>query len=246
MHRFYLARRFALFFPDGDSGGGGPASGADATGTAAGAPAATPTGGAGAVAGTPVAMPDWREAITDAGLKQYVTDKGFKEPGDVIKAMRETEAKHAAPATPDEYALGDTDFAKTASTWFHEQGLSAGQAKGLTEKWNAFVEQQTAADAAARLAQGEAQMTALKSEWGDSYDRNLELGRQAMRKFGLSGEFVDRMAGEAGDAETVRVFSRIGAALSEGTLNPGGAGGSGGAALTQEERAAKFYSNTKR
>ncbi|MCW3589211.1 hypothetical protein K6Y78_40125, partial [Burkholderia cenocepacia] len=60
---------------------------------------------------------------------------------------------------------------------------------------------------------------------------------------GVSGEVIDKLAGATGDAATIKVFSQIGASLSEGTLNPGGAGGSG-AALTEEQRAAKFYSNS--
>lgn len=66
-----------------------------------------------------------------------------------------------------------------------------------------------------------------------------------MRKFGVPAEVIDRLAGESGDAATIKVFSSIGASLSEGTLNPGGDGGSSGAALTLEQRAAKFYANTK-
>lgn len=123
--------------------------------------------------------------------------------------------------------------------------MSAETAKALAAKWNVYVEQQNSAAEAARLAKGQADLAALKSEWGDGYDKNLELGRQAMRKFGVPAEVIDRLAGESGDAATIKVFSSIGASLSEGTLNPGGDGGSSGAALTLEQRAAKFYANTK-
>jgi len=245
MHKFYLARRFALLYPDG------PAADAPAGGAPAVAPAVDGAGpGGAAVAGgaptnSDISPVDWRESIADAELKQYVEERGFKEPADVLKAMREAEAKSAAPSKPEEYELGDGDFAKTASTWFHKHGIPADKAKGLAAEWNAFVEQQNTAADEARKQAGEAQMTALKTEWGDGYDRNLELGRQAMRKFGLSGEFIDRMAGQAGDAETIKVFSRIGAALSEGTLNPGGGPGSAGATLSDEERAARFFSGSK-
>ncbi|MCA8065501.1 hypothetical protein [Burkholderia sp. AU38729] len=186
----------------------------------------------------------WLQSIADADLRQFVEAKGFKDVGEAVKAMREFEAKHAAPATAEEYQLGDTDFAKTASAWFHEAGIPAEAAKALAAKWDVYVKDQTTAVESARIAKGDAELTALKSEWGDSYDKNVELGRQAMRKFGVSGEVIDKLAGASGDAATIKVFSQIGASLSEGTLNPGGAGGSG-AALTDEQRAAKFYSNTK-
>ncbi|KGV88038.1 putative gp07 [Burkholderia pseudomallei MSHR3951] len=230
---------------------GEPAGGAPAAAPAApagGDPAAssaTPTDGNASAAGTHDSAPAWLQSIADADLRQFVEAKGFKDVGEAVKAMREFETKHAAPATAEEYQLGDGDFAKTAATWFHEAGIPAEAAKALAAKWNGYVSEQNTTAEAARLAKGEAELTTLKGEWGADYDKNVELGRQAMRKFGVSGEVIDKLAGAAGDAATIKVFSQIGASLSEGTLNPGGDGGGSGAALTQEQRAAKFYANTK-
>ncbi|WP_176331772.1 hypothetical protein [Burkholderia vietnamiensis] len=232
----------------GEPAGGAAAAAAPAApaAPAAGAPAATttPTDGNAPAAGTQDSASAWLQSIADADLRQFVEAKGFKGVDDAVKAMREFEAKHAAPATAEEYQLGDTDFAKTASAWFHEAGIPAGAAKALAAKWDVYAKDQMTAAESAHVAKGEAELTALKSEWGDSYDKNVELGRQAMRKFGVSGEVIDKLAGASGDAATIKVFSQIGASLSEGVLNPGGAGGSG-AALTPEQRAAKFYANTK-
>lgn len=249
---FYrMFRKFRLLEGEASTTGE-PAGGAAATGAAtppAGTPAASTTtqtdGAAQATAGTHDSAPAWLQSIADADLRQFVEAKGFKDAGDAVKAIRELEAKHAAPAKAEDYQLGDTDFAKTASTWFHEAGIPAEAAKALAAKWGVYVNDQTAAIESARVAKGEAELTALKSEWGDSYDRNVELGRQAMRKFGVSGEVIDKLAGASGDAATIKMFSQIGASLSEGTLNPGGDGGGSGAALTPEQRAAKFYANTK-
>lgn len=248
---FRMFRKFRLLEGEatttGEPDGGAPAAGATTTATAtdSAAPAATQTPGAAPPAGTHDSAPSWLQAIGDADLRQFVEAKGFKDVGEAVKAMRELEAKHAAPAKAEDYQLGDTDFAKTAASWFHEHGVSAETAKALAAKWNGYVEQQNSAAEKARVAKGQADLAALKSEWGDGYDKNLELGRQAMRKFGVPAEVIDRLAGESGDAATIKVFSSIGASLSEGTLNPGGDGGSSGAALTLEQRAAKFYANTK-
>ena len=246
---FYrMFRKFQLLEGEttttGEPAGGAPAAApaAPAAGNPA-APSVTPADGAPPAAGTQDSAPTWLQSIADVDLRQFVEAKGFKDVGDAVKAMREFEAKHATPATAEEYQLGDTDFAKTASSWFHEAGIPAEAAKALAAKWDVYVKDQTTAVESARVAKGEAELTALRSEWGDSYDKNVELGRQAMRKFGVSGEVIDKLAGASGDAATIKVFSQIGASLSEGTLNPGGAGGSG-AALTEEQRAAKFYSNS--
>ncbi|WP_369064770.1 hypothetical protein [Burkholderia gladioli] len=225
------------------------------TNAAAGAPAgdgqsAAPAGDGQAAGAAPAAgadtanvPPDWLQGIDDAELRTFVEGKGFKSAGEALAALREVEGKYAAPDKPEGYELGDGDFAKTAATWFHENGVPAATAKALAGKWNTYVQDQTAAAEAARVAAGEQQITALRTEWGDSYDKNVELGRQAMRKFGVSGEVIDKLAGASGDAAVIKTFSQIGAAISEGTLNPGGTASSG-AALTEEQRAAKFYSNS--
>lgn len=227
----------------GEPAGGAPAAGATTTATAtdSAAPAATQTPGATSAAGTHDSAPSWLQAIGDADLRQFVEAKGFKDVGEAVKAMRELEAKHAVPAKAEDYQLGDTDFAKTAASWFHEHGVSAETAKALAAKWNGYVEQQNSAAEAARIAKGQADLAALKSEWGDGYDKNLELGRQAMRKFGVPVEVIDKLAGQMGDAQAIKVFSQIGASLSEGVLNPGGAGGSGAALTDEDARAAKLY-----
>ncbi|HEP6279813.1 TPA: hypothetical protein VDA67_006384 [Burkholderia vietnamiensis] len=229
----------------GEPAGGAAATGTTTTDPAAAATTTTQTDGNAPAAGTHDSASAWLQSIADADLRQFVEAKGFKGVDDAVKAMREFEAKHAAPATAEEYQLGDTDFAKTASAWFHEAGIPAEAAKALAAKWDVYAKDQMTAAESARVAKGEAELTALKSEWGDSYDKNVELGRQAMRKFGVSGEVIDKLAGASGDAATIKVFSQIGASLSEGVLNPGGDGGGSGAALTEEQRAAKFYANTK-
>ncbi|WP_244117660.1 hypothetical protein [Burkholderia contaminans] len=250
---FYrMFRKFRLLEGEttttGEPAGGASAAATSTTTTdpaAATAATATQTDGAATATteGTHDSAPTWLQSIADADLRQFVEAKGFKDVGEAVKAMREFEAKHAAPASVEDYQLGDGDFAKTAATWFHEAGIPAEAAKALAAKWNGYVGEQNTAAEAARLAKGEAELTTLKGEWGADYDKNVELGRQAMRKFGVSGEVIDKLAGASGDAATIKVFSQIGASLSEGTLNPGGAGGSG-AALTEEQRAAKFYSNS--
>lgn len=246
---FRMFRKFRLLEGEATTTGE-PAGGAAATGattTPATDPAATAAAqtDAAAAAVTQDSATTWLQSIADADLRQFAEAKGFKDVGEAVKAMREFEAKHAAPATVEEYQLGDGDFAKTAATWFHEAGVPAEAAKALAAKWDVYVKDQTTAIESARVAKGEAELTALKGEWGDSFDKNVELGRQAMRKFGVSGEVIDKLAGASGDAATIKVFSQIGASLSEGTLNPGGDGGGSGAALTHEQRAAKFYANTK-
>ncbi|QKM47727.1 hypothetical protein B7760_01751 [Burkholderia glumae] len=236
-----LLRRHRLLEGETNAASGGPAGDGQSAApagdgqAASAAPAATPTD-------TGNLPSDWLQGIDDAELRTFVEGRGFKSAGEALAALREVESKYAAPDKPEGYELGDGDFAKTAAAWFHENGVPAATAKALAGKWDAYVKEQTTAAETAQKLAGEQQITALRTEWGDTYDKNVELGRQAMRKFGVSGEVIDKLAGASGDAAVIKTFSQIGAAISEGTLNPGGAGGSSGAAPTNEDaRAAKLF-----
>jgi len=88
-----------------------------------------------------------------------------------------------------------------------------------------------------RVQKVEQEMGALKSEWGNEYDANVELGRRVMRNFGITAEQIDKISGPMGDVTTLRVFQRIGKGLSEGTLGPGGGSGSGNADPVDPDKA---------
>lgn len=222
-----------LMRPEGDGGQGNPG----------GAPAGQTTppadGGNPPPAGqaTPPANPQnsatpWTDAIADPELKTWVAGKNFKDAGEAAKALREMEGKFAIPAKPEDYGLEvpqgqDGAFAKTAAGWFHKHGIPAAAAKGLVADWNTFVASQQQATDTAKQQKGEQELNTLRGEWGQQYETNVELGRRAMRTFGVPVEMIDSLAGKMGDAQTLRLFHSIGKAMSEGTLNPGTPAGGG-------------------
>lgn len=234
---------FFLMNQDPGAGGGAPPAAAPAPAPAAADPAAAP---APAPAAAPAPAPaqthqsaaDWLQSLPDAEAKAYAESKGWKEPGEAIKAMRELEAKSAPPAKAEDYNLPvpegqDGAFAKQAAGWFLKAGVTAAQAQVLAAEWNSTLQ----AQATAEQQKIEQDMGALKTEWGNDYDANVELGRRVMRNFGVAPEVVDRIAGQMGDATTLRVFQRIGKGLSEGTLGPGGSGGGSGSDPVDPDKA---------
>jgi hypothetical protein len=240
--RKYL--RFFLMNQDpGDGGGGAPA--------AAPAPAAAATDTGGATAAAPAAAPaqtdnsptSWLQSLPDAEAKAYAESKGWKDPADAVKAIREMETKYAVPQSPDAYQFPvpegqDGALAKQAAAWFHEAGVPVDAAQAVVKKWN---EMATAAETH-RQQQIQQELSALKSEWGTQYDANLELGRRVMRTFGVSPEVIDKVSGQMGDAATLRLFQQIGKGLSEGTLNPGSGGGGNTAPVDPDAaRAARMF-----
>lgn len=135
-----------------------------------------------------------------------------------------------APETPEAYDLPvpegqDGVFAKTAATWFKDAGLLPQQATALAAKWNEFTTAQAAAAEAAetqRIAaldtRNKAEEAALKTEWGQSHDANMELARRAVRQFvpgDKAADVVSALEERLGYAETIKFMHAIGRGLGE-------------------------------
>lgn len=244
---------FALLLrPEGDGGQSNPGGtpGGESAPPQGGGNDTPPAGVTPPPAGSQNSATPWTDAIADADLKAFATERGFKDPGEALKALRETETKFAVPAKPEDYAIEvpqgqDGAFAKTAAGWFHKHGIPAAAANGLAADWNAFVAAQQQATDTAQQQKGEQELGALRGEWGQQYEGNIELGRRAMRTFGVPAELIDSLAGKMGDAQTLRLFHNIGKAMSEGTLNPGtpAGGGNGQPAVGDPDaaRAARMF-----
>jgi hypothetical protein len=129
------------------------------------------------------------------------------------------------PDSPDEYGIQfeeDPDSAKLVAEWFKDAGLTKAQAQALAEKraaaWADHQAKQAEAAKAeeARIAsQVEADDSALKKEWGDRYDANIELGRRAVRQFEIPSDVLEAVEAKVGYGQMLRMFSRIGRGLAE-------------------------------
>lgn len=226
-----------------------PAGGAPAAEAPATPPAATPAVSPGA--DSQVTAPAWHESIQDAGLKAFIEGKGFKDAGEAVKALQDLEGQTAKPESADAYKLPvpegqDGAFATEAAKWMHEAGIPVAQAQALATKWNEYQADQAEAADKARQQQGEADVAALRKEWGGQYDANVELGKRAVRTFGADEQTLEKISKALGDGETLRLFHRIGKHLGEGTLIP--AGGERGAttpANPETARAARMFPSMK-
>jgi hypothetical protein len=119
----------------------------------------------------------------------------------------------------------DGAFAKTAAEWFKDAGLLPQQAQALASKWNEFTAAQAAAaqaEEAARIqaldTKNKAEEQALKTEWGQQHDANMELARRAVRQFVPGDKAADVVAAledRLGYAETIKLMHAIGKGLGE-------------------------------
>ncbi len=216
-----------------------------------GAPAASTPPADGGQGNPPAPAPgNWYDSIEDAELKGYVQNKGWKDPVELATGYKNLEKLLGGeklplpkgaddkdgwarvydalgrPKSAEEYKLpvpdGDTgEFAKQAASKFHELGISQQQAQALAEWFNA-----TQAGQLEQLGQQSAQaiekdMTALKSEWGQAWDENVNLGQRAAREFGLNAQKLEAMEQALGTGELMKLMAKIGRGLTEHNFEGG-------------------------
>lgn len=226
--------------PAGD-GAAGPIGGA--------APAAAPVSNEPSSGAT--ASGSWFDNFEDADLKGYVQNKGWQSPKDLADGYRNLEKllggeKLPMPKGAEDAegwgrvydALGrpkesgaykvpvlegsDPNIVGQVQAKFHELGLSEQQGNALAEWWN-----QTQGASLQGLHQqfaqkSEADLTSLKSEWGNAYEENVEFGRRAAREYGLDGAKLDSIERALGTGEMMKLLSQIGRAQGEAKFEGGG------------------------
>jgi len=130
------------------------------------------------------------------------------------------------PKTAEDYKLpvpeGDPgEFAKVAAGKFHELGLTAKQAQSLPSWYNEMGTNTVQAQQQQTAQQTEAQVNELKSEWGQAWDENVELGRRAAREYGLDQSTLTKMENAIGTSELLKLMSRIGRGQTEHSFEGG-------------------------
>lgn len=166
------------------------------------------------------------------GLKSKLANAIFK-PGDgsneeEVKAFR---TALGVPDTPDGYEFPevegvqhDEQMVSLFSNLFHKAGVGKEAAAVISEGWDNFVKEAQAAQLQKRTQETQEAETKLKSEWGNSYDANIELTRRSFQKF--SGTDLSTFLDETGVGNhpvLIKAFYEIGKALGEDqSLQSGG------------------------
>lgn len=124
------------------------------------------------------------------------------------------------PKTAAEYGLPDTDFAKAAAEQMHKMGLTAKQAKGLSDWVDAYTKEQGTTSQQAREEelekQAKEQIAGLQKDWGKDYDLNIEVAKQAVadyqKELGLDADVLDKLGDYIGVDRATKLFYALGKA----------------------------------
>jgi hypothetical protein len=172
------------------------------------------------------------EKLTGAG-----PDKLLKMPApDDAQGWNDFYNRLGRPETPDAYKLplpeGDSgEFAKVASSWFHEAGLTEKQAEAVASKWNEYMgqaQQQMEVQQREQYQQTVQQDNAsLQQEWGSAYEQNIQVAKVAAREFGFDGPTIDKMEQALGFGGLMKLMHSIGSKVGEASFVSGESGGAG-------------------
>lgn len=141
--------------------------------------------------------------------------------------------KLGRPKTPQDYGIQALEndsfgYAEAAAAKFHEIGLTPRQAKEL-EKWNNDFGTQIQAKTQEQFQlQIQQEAEALKREWGQAYDQEINFAKNAAQGLGLKPEQIDAMEQALGHAGLMKLMSGIGKKIGEDSfVSNAGTGGFG-------------------
>lgn len=242
---------------EGDPGGGGaPAGGAPASGGDPGGGGTAvqnfdwgKTGGVDAAGLAVVQERQWKtpndllssyrnlEKLTGVPANQLVKLPKGNDPGE----WNEVYNKMGRPKAPEGYNLpipeGDKgEFAKVASKWFHEAGLSEAQGRKLAEIWNGHIKTTSDAETTRMTEQTTIEITALKKAWGNEYQSRSAIVDRAGTAFGMTNDQLEALKIAMGPKAAMEFMFNIGSKIAVEDANLIGAGSNNGkfTAMTPE------------
>lgn len=142
-----------------------------------------------------------------------------KSSPDEIKAFH---TRLGVPADPNGYELKlpddfpDPDFVNVAAPLLHKHNIPKGAGQALIADFTASVKAAEAARIEAETKEFERQETQLKTDWGADFDRNVEIARRGMAKFGFTADVIDAIETKAGFASVIKAMHAAGLAVGEG------------------------------
>lgn len=147
------------------------------------------------------------------------------------------------PETADKYeisvpeGMGD-EYAGWAREQFHKLGLTAAQAKALTDANNEYVAAAKQKQAEAETAKAQQELEALKGEWGAAFESKIEAGKKAVKAFGLDETVLEGLESRTGAAGLLKFMAEVGAKLGEDSYVDDGTPAGGGPMTPAQAQAA--------
>jgi hypothetical protein len=146
------------------------------------------------------------------------------------EASREIYGRLGLPGEAADYKLDLPDGENKFGDWFkgaaHKAGLPNDLANAMAQEilgHSAALDAENAENAQLKAREEE---TALRKEWGNAYEQNHTVAKNAAREFGVTEEQLDALEGVLGFKGVHEFFHNLGTKIGESSFK--GGGGSGG------------------
>lgn len=163
------------------------------------------------------------------GSKSLVELPGPDAPPEKIA---EFYGKLGRPEAPDKYSIeapqgGDPELTDWFKSTAHEVGLSDTQAKTLFNKWNEMAGVKMQASQEQAQIASEKAITDLKREWGQTFDKQIDMGKRAVTALGFKEQDLSDYEAKLGTGEMLKLFAKLGTKMGEPSFEDGSRSGGG-------------------
>jgi hypothetical protein len=131
-----------------------------------------------------------------------------------------------APEDAKEYNIevpagSDTRYADYIRGVFKDAGVPKEMAEKLAKANNSFMAELIKSEEDAYNVKAQADMSALKAEWGGEFDKLDQLGRRSAKEFGVDQATMEAMEDVMGPAGVARFWAKIGGKIGEAAFVDG-------------------------
>jgi hypothetical protein len=166
-------------------------------------------------------------------LRGVAADKLIRSPDSYTDAKEQEAALNAIydrlgrPKAPTEYGIENKDFAedtKFMAEIFHKQGLSKQQAAEISKAFIEKTQASTKAQQENQQNQAKLALDKLKTEWGSTFENNLNVAKSGQKALGWDDKKVDQVANSVGLNETLKMLNDVGRRVGESQFISGNKG----------------------
>lgn len=166
------------------------------------------------------AEPEIATPTTDEAVQEVAETIALINEKSTPEQVAEFYTKLGRPESADKYGLqfqddDNNEMANHLSKSMFDAGLNNAQATKIADAWNAYAKEQYDAYNKEQASQ----MEQVRAEWGKDYESNMEIARQAMRKYGLdNNETLGKLEHSLGSKNVLNLLYTIGKTIGDAPI----------------------------